>query len=378
MEKKKLEKRKMFEIVSTDLVKAVEIIGKIKADWENGYIVDYAYILHNKDIYNRLDVIEGKKIGDKKADHYHIGFKTKNANSFKTIANRYSVKENFIESIKSGRFNDYLLYLTHRNAPTKYQYNDDEVNTSIEDWKIIRDAKEMKNKAFQELEMYEMYLDRAVEGVYTYSDVGTKIPKTLYVKKKNAFDSAFAFAREEKANVINKEGIDKEIIFITGGSGTGKTTYGKKYAEKHNMSYYVSGSSNDVLDSYKGQECIILDDIRGSDFELSNFIKLIDNNTVSDYQSRYQNKLIIANTIIITTTQSLSTFMKKINTSGYEDLKQIRRRIGHKIKITKDEIEVFEYNKDNDCYSSMGKTKNTIQNNLDKTSTKKTIEDFEI
>ena len=364
MKKEKVIKKKMFEIVTTDLNKGKEIIEQVKLDWEMGYIVDYAYIKHNKDVYNRLDVIEGKQIGDKKSDHFHIGFKTKNANPFQTIANRYGVKENFVESIKSGRFNDYLLYLTHRNAPEKYQYSDDEVNTSILDWKTIRDMKESKNKAIQDIEMFDYLLEKACDGIITREDIGGKLPKSLYVKKKMAFDGAFKLAQEEKAKEININGINKKIVFVSGGSGTGKTTYCKKLAVKKGYSFYVSGSNNDLLDDYKGEDCIILDDVRGEHFELSNLLKLIDNNSASEYVSRYHNKLVTAKMILITSIQTLDEFMENIVSKNKEDMKQVRRRITSIVKIDKKKFNQFNYDKENDCYKYFDSWENEMLKEL--------------
>ena len=53
-------------------------------------------------------------------------------------------------------------------------------------------------------------------------------------------------------------------IFITGASGTGKSTYAKQIASENKLSVYISSGSNDVLDDYQGQDCIILDDLRPS------------------------------------------------------------------------------------------------------------------
>ncbi|MCI8381453.1 MAG: AAA family ATPase [Lachnospiraceae bacterium] len=39
-----------------------------------------------------------------------------------------------------------------------------------------------------------------------------------------------------------------EVIYICGGSGTGKTTLAKHIAEKYGYSFFISGSDNDLLD----------------------------------------------------------------------------------------------------------------------------------
>lgn len=362
MEKKKETKRKMFEIVTRNIELALKIIETIEFDYENGFIVDYAYILHDKDVYTRLDQedVPGKQIGDKKENHYHIGFRTKNSNSFKTISNRYDVQENLIEKIKSNRFSDYLAYLTHANAKEKFQYDDKEVITTIENWIEIRNAKMATNRALEESEMFDLFMEQAANGEITRADIGVKISKVFYAKKKNFFDNAFKLAQEEKAKEINLNGIDKKIIYVNGSSGSGKTTYAKQFAIRHGLSFYVSGSSNDLLDGYTGEECIILDDIRGQNFELSDLLKLIDNNTASEYKSRYNNKLVTAKVIIITSIQSLNEFMRNIQTKNKEDLKQVRRRIKVKIEMDKENLKVYSYDKETDSYILREKGQNNI------------------
>ncbi|MGM8317295.1 AAA family ATPase, partial [Clostridium perfringens] len=82
-----------------------------------------------------------------------------------------------------------------------------------------------------------------------------------------------------------------ECYFVTGKSGTGKTTYAKQLAKEKGYSVYISSGSNDVLDSYQGQDCIILDDLRPSCMGLSDLLKMLDNNTSSTVKSRYKNKV---------------------------------------------------------------------------------------
>ena len=80
-----------------------------------------------------------------------------------------------------------------------------------------------------------------------------------------------------------------EVIYIQGATGTGKTSYSKMLAEQKEYSYYISSSSNDILGDYKGQDCLILDDLRPSCMGLSDLLKMLDNHTTSTVKSRYKN-----------------------------------------------------------------------------------------
>nr|WP_305147408.1 hypothetical protein [Butyricicoccus faecihominis] len=124
-------------------------------------------------------------------------------------------------------------------------------------------------------------------------------------------------------------------IYITGDSGTGKTTYAKEYAKKQGYSIFVSSGSNDVLDGYKGQDCIILDDLRPSSLGLSDLLKLLDNNTSSTVKSRYRNKVLECKVIIITTTLGINEFFRNVFSEEPETIVQLKRRCGTMILFPK-------------------------------------------
>ena len=46
-----------------------------------------------------------------------------------------------------------------------------------------------------------------------------------------------------------------EVVYITGSSGSGKTTAARYYANKLNYDEFVSGSGDDILDDYDKEEC---------------------------------------------------------------------------------------------------------------------------
>jgi len=90
-----------------------------------GSVEIYA-ITHNKD---------SNEDGTIKEAHTHFLIKYSTPRKIKTVANLFNVKENFIEVCHN--FKACALYLTHKNASEKYQYENKEVltnsNTSYED-----------------------------------------------------------------------------------------------------------------------------------------------------------------------------------------------------------------------------------------------------
>ena len=143
-----------------------------------------------------------------------------------------------------------------------------------------------------------------------------------------------------------------EVIYIQGESGSGKTTYAKKYAEKNNFSVYISSGSNDVLGDYKGEDCLILDDLRPSVMGMSDLLKLTDNHTSSTIKSRYRNKSIQeCQLLIITSILNMKEFFNKVFTEEEEPIKQLQRRCKTNIRMTKDRIYISFYDEIKDSYT---------------------------
>ncbi|MGM8259467.1 AAA family ATPase, partial (plasmid) [Clostridium perfringens] len=101
-------------------------------------------------------------------------------------------------------------------------------------------------------------IDAGIIREYNIHDYLTVIE---YDKYKKNIDNAFKFRVNKLMQKVERK---MDCYFITGRSGTGKTTYAKQLAKEKGYSVYISSGSNDVLDSYQGQDCIILDDLRPS------------------------------------------------------------------------------------------------------------------
>lgn len=123
-----------------------------------------------------------------------------------------------------------------------------------------------------------------------------------------------------------------EVVYITGASGTGKTTAAKWLAEKLHYDYFVSGSGEDILDGYDKEECIILDDYRASVMSFSELLKFLDNHTNSSVKSRFKNKDISMCKLIIITSiyPPEELYVNIAKSENQEPLEQLLRRLKHK------------------------------------------------
>lgn len=302
-------------------------------------IKKYAYILHDKDVNEN---------GNLKPAHWHIMLQFNNAQDSKYICKWFGIEEQYVCKSKSGRFNSMLYYLTHANAPGKYQYSSSEVTANFDYENFIEKADNQ-----QELEVIFHLINDGVRREYNYTDY---ISPQTYIRYKDKIKTALEYRRDR----IYDGNRNLEVIYIQGGSGTGKTTYAKYLAQQLNYSFFVSSSDNDLLDGYKGQDCIILDDLRGSSIKLTDLLKLLDNNTDSLTKSRFHNKILTeCKLIIITTVVDMDNFYKTILESSDEPMEQFKRRIRTQIIMDKNYMRVGQYSKDTQSYEF----ENTIYEN---------------
>ena len=153
-----------------------------------------------------------------------------------------------------------------------------------------------------------------------------------------------------------------DVIFITGASGVGKTTYAKEMAVQQNLSCFIAGSSRDPFDSYKGQECVILDDLRPAEHHISDLLKMLDNHTASSVGSRYYDKVIKdVKLMIITSVQDIKSFYKDALFSEPDLAVQLCRRVYATMEMTKDLIIISEYVPEIRGYREVGRMPNVVK-----------------
>lgn len=280
---------------------------KIKEAVTKRNISKFAYILHDKDLDEQ---------GNLKHPHWHICLRFVDSQDTKYVARWFGIEEQYVNKSKSGRFEDMLLYLTHKNASEKYQYSCDEVRANIDYKNFIEKNGKLPTRIGE-------IIEKIVSGEIRQYNLEDFVTPDEFVKYSTQIERAFEY-RRNKIYTGNRE---LEVIYITGGSSTGKTTFAKILAQNKGYSFFISGSDNDILDGYKGQDCLILDDLRGSSMRFSDFIKMIDNNTDTLVGSRYHNKSMTeCKLVIITTIHNMDAFYSNIFSEQDEPLLQFKRR----------------------------------------------------
>lgn len=330
----------VFEVVvypdSYDCEHLPDIIKKFE------YIEKWAYCLHDM---------------DNQKPHYHIMIQTFFPKDSTAISKDFGVDENKVEKPKSTKkthkYDDMLLYLIHRNALEKHQYDVESVVASFDYKAFIEKYANKEKKQNRKNEIVEMIKS----GLIREYNLGEFISATEYVAYATAIKSAFAY--REKTNISTVR--DMQVIYIHGSSGTGKTSLAKYFADKRKLDYFVSSSSNDMFYGYGGQPCVILDDVRGSLMQFSDWLKLLDNNVNSTIKARYNNKnLSECKLMILTTTQSIEEFYRDIFDNHAESIVQIKRRCTVHVFVDADCYYVSQWDKLHNCYTEEKSFKNRI------------------
>ena len=273
-------------------------------------IKQWAYILHDK---------------DETRPHYHIYLNFGNSSiDTAVVAGWFEIAENFIERVK-GRKADALLYLTHANSKDKHQYSIDDVKAS---WDIVTEMKIAK--VLGDFENYS-YAEQL------------KYVNTLPVQEKSAAYTRLKKLWELECQCLTLNA-EREVfvLFICGKAGTGKTYYAKRLLEGLKYDYCMSSSSNDPFQDYLGQKAIILDDLRYTDFELSDLLKILDNNTGSSVRSRFTNKVFNGKMIIITSSVPLKFWYPSYRYETNDSLMQLYRRINAYVEVGEKDLTVYK------------------------------------
>lgn len=285
-------------------------------------VKDYAYIIHDKDI---------KEDGTLKAPHIHIILRLKESYKSSSIGKAFGVAPQYVVGIK-GRFSDGLKYLTHMNTPDKFQYADSDVVSNF-DFKLERTLNQSDVRKSE-------IMNKIVSGEIRRFNLFNYVTVDEGDKYNSSIEYAFKYRINKIKNEVNRS---MKVIYIQGAAGSGKSTMAKRVAEENKMSVYISSGSNDVLDDYEGQDCLILDDLRPSCMGLSDLLKMLDNNTSSTVKSRYKNKMLECKLIIITTVIPLEEFFNKVFKEEKEPITQLKRRCTTLIIMDKMKIKFYGY-----------------------------------
>lgn len=304
--------RNFMATITADRVPNIDHIERLCKSLKNA---EYAIIRHDKDIAS---------------DHYHIAISYKDPRSINAVAKALKMPDNFIQKWDNRKYNLWA-YLTHRTATAaqeKYHYDDyipkqdkcrsnfDLANTITRDKAILSPKQDIITPICQ----------RILTGELTKRDLLAPDMILIYWQYKGKIDKAMELRTQSL--ILNPPKCT--TLLITGKSGSGKTTTAST------LGVAVSGPSgpcwasspNDPLQDYNGEKCIIFDDFRPQNYDWNDLLALLDPLfRQRTHKSRYYNKPLATEKIILTTVLSLDDIIAYYDTINDEDKRQLRRRI---------------------------------------------------
>ena len=318
-------------------------------------IKKYAIIIHDKDLLES---------GEPKKRHFHCVLTFSNATTSEVVAKTLQVEEQYVNKIKTT-VKSANLYLVHRNDPEKFQYNVAEVVSNFDYIEYVDGCEPKQQK--------ENIAKRIEKGEIKQYNLHKFITIDEYGKNKVYYDRCFDY----RQNLIKGNNRNMECIFISGGTGTGKTTQAKMFASQKGYECYISSGGKNPLDNYKGEECIILDDLRDSTYKMSDFLKLTDNNTDSLVGCRFYNKSIAeCRLLIVTSVKNIEDFYFNATLDEKVPQQQLFRRFRTNIVMEPEFMTIYTYNNEQKKYIKQIRCKNPVAIMFDKQVAKQFATDF--
>lgn len=287
--------------------------------------IEWAYIVHDKDKHH-----DGTSV----TPHIHIVLKYMNPQVIDNIAQKFGDKPERFEVWK-GKINNAYSYLLHRTdeARDKCQYSVKDVVASFDfeqrikdiEKNIVKQKKALSSKAI--LQLIDTY---AQSDILDHESLIEKIGITEFAKKKTLIDNIDHVKLQKKHQQFLKdfEGQQMTTYWLYGPAGVGKTTIAKVLTDPNNTA--ILGSSRDYFQAYRGENTVIINDLRPNEFSYSDLLKFLDT-TENDKMGprRYHDIPLNLKEVYITTPYSPEDFYDEtyISNRHVDTFEQLERRI---------------------------------------------------
>lgn len=307
-------------------------IDTILREWSASCKLTYWFIEHSAD-------------DEVSMTHWHVLLRFSSPTPFENIKSKFPYGD--IENARSIKA--CVQYLVHMNDKSKVQYKWEDIATNCEDMTPFK----VQSNAQGEVTIQRIMEQIDSGNIREYNQFEA-IPIEIWAKYKSRIENGLTYYRERVCMEKNRE---INVVFMSGDTGTGKTTFAKQWCDTTKKSYCISSTSNDPMQDYKGEDVLILDDLRDSDYSFTDLLKILDNHTKSTIKSRYHNKAFIGDTIIITSYRPLADWYFNVERESKE---QLYRRIKTQYKFYEDKIQCFEYSQEKHKYEYICKTPNIV------------------
>jgi hypothetical protein len=284
------------------------------------------------DLYGILHDKDHKPDGSLKPHHIHVAgrFAEGAGLTLPAIASSVGVEAQYVEKLPPGRYSwpNALAYLVHIKYPEKYQYSPVEVHTFrgrdyVEIFEENRDVwlrgrASIERKSAEEVRDFFVSLvndgdlrvkdfELAPKGDPKYA-VWNEFERDVREAAKRAAGRRSAIEVER----LHEREFEKNVIFLTGDSETGKTrtavTLAESLSAQHEAEHgekwhiFVAADKNS-LDDYEGEQIVILDDHDGTGITGAGWKNFLNRERAAPISRRFHNGGAVApRHIIICTT----------------------------------------------------------------------------
>lgn len=351
--------------LSSKDTQAIAAIIRRKLDSAGMTVAEMYVIQHDKDEHNTWDDTAMKWVVDYKTSHIHavIKFKDKCGGTVNQIAAVVGLESQYVQRPARGRYayDNMLSYMTHIKYLDKHQYKPDEVITVCgKSYNAVyheREQEWIKGRAKLVADKHRADIDWLEQMILTGQVKRNQVLLTdeyyeVYARNKRRCDDAFDTYAERKIykaiQALNEGAYRLCVYFITGRSGAGKSRFTdalvanilKSVRETMGEQWEVkSAAASNPFDTYRGEEVLVMDDVRGVALTASDWLKLLDAERVHEGSARYSNRIVAPRVIIINSEKDVLQFFYYVKQSGGGDrseaMDQFLRRIMAHITVYK-------------------------------------------
>lgn len=311
----------------------------------------FAVIVHDKEVDEN---------GNPKETDIHAMLCFRNARYIDAVAKILGDKPQYLKKWDADANNGFA-YLLHRTAKAraegKHQYDPSEVTANFDFAALIQnieqklDIKHYNAKNGVKFSVDEL-LNALYAGIMSKDEVERQMTGAQYGRYKRQIEDVWRKRLQNLADAWRQEmaaqGRKVKVIWIYGVAGVGKTRMARVYAEKLGQSYYITGSSRDLFQNYKGEHTLIIDELRPNVIPYQDLLRIMDPYGAQVMApSRYADKALACDVIIVTTPYDPITFyVANFVNHSPDGSDQLMRRITLSIHMTQERIEHIEYQKE--------------------------------
>lgn len=250
-----------------------------------------------------------------------------------------------------------LSYLAHVKYPDKFQYPPEQVASvrGMDYQQVYREryAAWRKGRAHVKAKRakleFEAFREMVLQGELTRDQIMlTDEYFDIYSRHQREIDdalSAYGQRRAYRAAAKLRAGeFSTQVVFIHGDAGVGKTRFANAFiqeaiscAKGHGERWQVDRvATTNPLDDWRGEEIMLLDDLRASAMDANDWLLLLDPHNASPAGARYKNKGEVApRLIVITATIEPVEFFFYARQKGNVDeaLDQFIRRLQSAVRV---------------------------------------------